>query len=86
MLRNGVCPPPTNIKESDKEYEVEQILDYDDETQEYLVSWVEYPSEDTSWEPEDNRINAKEWTDEFWANRGDMVPMMKASRLARAEM
>jgi hypothetical protein len=45
-------------KEFEEEYEVDQVLDYDQEKNGYLVSWKGYGQEDSQWEPAEHLRNA----------------------------
>ena len=38
-------------EQEDDEYEVEKIVDYDRNSQRYLIKWKGYPSEENTWEP-----------------------------------
>ena len=66
--------PPPEILEEAEEYEVEDILDERlnkrRKRKEWLVKWKGYPSEENTWEPEQNLKNAKGALDAFNSSRG----------------
>jgi hypothetical protein len=70
FARDGVIPEPVNSKEPEEEFEVDKVLEYDEEKDMYLVSWKGYPPEDNQWEPSANLQNAPGKIDEYWAGHG----------------
>jgi hypothetical protein len=60
-------PPPPITVEGEPEYEVEAVLDSRIRRGklQYLVKWVGYPREESSWEPEDSVANAPERVADF---------------------
>jgi hypothetical protein len=64
--RDGTYPAPTDSKEAEEEeYEVDKVLEYDEERYAYLVKWKEYPPEHNSWGPATNLQNAAEEERDF---------------------
>jgi hypothetical protein len=80
-------PPPEPIESADgaePEYEVDHIKDHRTTKKkglQYLVSWLNYPPEEDSWEPADNlKEGAQEAIDEYWkkesaSNRTSSLPV-----------
>ena len=70
-------PPPAQVLlvKDDEQFEVDSILDHQDEgtgkrkLRSYLVSWKGYPSENDSWEPEKNLKNASATVQAYWKAR-----------------
>jgi len=62
-------PPPPEVIDGSVEYEVEEILDshFHRNQLQYLVKWKGYPSEENTWEPENNLKNAWKVIDAFHA-------------------
>ena len=65
-----ILPPPVKIN-SEKEYEVEEILDRQERRgkMKYLVKWKEYMVEENIWEGIENLKNAMEKVEEFEKGR-----------------
>ena len=65
-----IPPPPVEIA-SEKEYEVEEILDRQERKgkTKYLVKWKEYMVEENIWEGLENLKNAREKIEEFEKER-----------------
>jgi hypothetical protein len=80
-------PPPEPIESAagaEPEYEVDHIKDHRTTKKQglqYLVSWLNYPPEEDSWEPADNLAgSAQEAIDEYWrkeaaSNRENSLPV-----------
>ena len=64
-------PPPSIKVDSEKEYEVEKILDRQERRgkTKYLVKWKEYIVEENTWEELENLKNAMEKVEEFEKGR-----------------
>ena len=64
-------PPPSIKVDSEKEYEVEKILDKQERRgkTKYLVKWKEYIVEENTWEELENLKNAMEKVEEFEKGR-----------------
>ena len=70
-------PPPAQVLlvKDDEQYEVDSILDHQDEgtgrrkRRLYLVSWKGYALEDATWEPEGNLKNSSETVQAYWTSR-----------------
>jgi len=70
-------PPPAQVLlvKDDEQYEVDSILDHQDEgsgrrkKRLYLVSWKGYALEDATWEPEGNLKNSSDTVQEYWKKR-----------------
>ncbi len=60
-------PPPVLIDDVE-EYEVEKVLDARiyRRKQQYLVKWLGYEMYDSTWEPEENLLNASELIKDYW--------------------
>ena len=60
-------PPPPELIEGEKEYEVEKIRDSRRKGRgiQFLIKWKGYTSEEDSWEPRKNLGNAKKLLEEF---------------------
>ena len=65
-----------------KEYEVEDIVDHRlrNGLREYRVRWVDYGSEDDTWQVEDELIGAKEVLREYCATSG-IVPQLLSTEM-----
>lgn len=65
-------PPPAPIEGgvgNAPEYEVDHIKDHRSTKKngmQYLVSWLNYPPEEDSWEPAENLEGAQEAIDDYW--------------------
>ena len=67
-------PPPAQVLlvKDDEQFEVDAILDHQDEgtgkrkRRSYLVSWKGFSSEDATWEPEKNLKNASATVQDYW--------------------
>ena len=53
------------MHQDDQEYEVETILDFDKNTNRYLIKWKDYEDEENTWEPANNLGHAREKVKEF---------------------
>jgi len=73
---------PTDTQDQEEEYEVDQVLEYDEEKDMYLVSWKNYGAEDNQWEPSVNLENAQEKVNEYWEKRSAGATVPKAIRIA----
>ena len=70
-------PPPAQVLlvKDDEQFEVDSILDHQDEgsarrkKRSYLVSWKGYPMEDATWEPEAHLKNASSSIQMYWTAR-----------------
>jgi len=70
QARDGTFyPQPTDTQDQEEEYKVDQVLEYDEEKDMYLVSWKNYVAEDNQWEPSVNLENAQEKLNEYWEER-----------------
>jgi hypothetical protein len=79
--RDGTYPAPTDSKEAEEEeYEVEKVLEHDEERDTYLVKWKGYPPEDNSWEPAMNLQNAAKEVRDFWRLHSANRPVHQARR------
>jgi hypothetical protein len=79
--RDRTYPAPTDSKEAEEEeYEVEKVLEHDEERDAYLVKWKEYPPEDNSWEPAMNLPNAAEEGRDFWRLHSANRPVHQTRR------
>jgi len=65
-----ILPPPVEV-DSEKEYEVEEILDRQERKgkTKYLVKWKEYMAEENTWEGLENLKNARGKIEEFEKGR-----------------
>jgi hypothetical protein len=65
-------PPPEPIESGEDgtlEYEVDHIKDHRHTKRQglqYLVSWLNYPAEEDSWEPAANLQGAQDAVQEYW--------------------
>jgi len=68
--KKKILPPPVKVA-SEKEYEVEEILDMQERRGKikYLVKWKEYTVEENTWEGLENLKNAREKIEEFKKGR-----------------
>lgn len=86
--RNESYPSPViedKEKEYEEEYEVDKVLDYDEERNRYLVSWRGYGPEDNQWEPAEHLRNAPDKTAEYWAYHSQNISVSRAFRKANQE-
>jgi hypothetical protein len=82
FARDGVIPEPINDKQKEEEYEVDELLEYDEERDMYLVSWKGWPPEDNQWEPSTNLRNAPNKIDDYWTKHGAYNRVKSAKRKA----
>ena len=68
--QKNIPPPPVEVA-SEKEYEVEEILDRQErrEKTKYLVKWKEYMVEENTWEGLENLKNAMKKVETFEKGR-----------------
>jgi hypothetical protein len=79
--RDGTYPAATDSKEAEEEeYEVEKVLEHNEERDAYLFEWKGYPPEDNSWEPAMNLRNAAEEVRDFWRLHSANRPVHQARR------
>jgi hypothetical protein len=81
-------PPPAPIEggEGEPEYEVDHIKDHRRTKRngvQYLVSWLNYPPEEDSWEPAENLTGAQEAIDDYW-KRENQRQKAASSRVSRS--
>ena len=64
-------PPPPEIIEGEKEYEIEQIIRHNrkNKPRKYLVRWKGYTATDDTWLEEEDFENAKEILKEYKKRR-----------------
>ena len=70
-------PPPVSVLlvKDDEQFEVESILDHQDEgrgrgrKRSFLVAWKGHPPEENTWEPESNLKNASATLQDYWKMR-----------------
>ena len=70
-------PPPAQVVlvKDDEQYEVDSILDHQDEgtgrrkNRLYLVAWKRYALEDATWEPKGNLKNSSDTVQAYWTSR-----------------
>jgi len=59
-------PPPPELIDGELEYEVEQVISFDEKRKRYLVKWLGYGHENNTWEQERNVANAPDKTAKYW--------------------
>ena len=64
--------------DSNDEYEVEKIVDYDRNSQRYLIKWKGYPSDENTWEPLTN-LNCPKLLHQYHRRRKGIDPYSPGS-------
>ena len=78
-------PRPANYEEVESEsevYEVEKILEYQEEPPSYLVKWTGYDDSHNSWECPTNLVSCQELLDEFARERAAPTSTSAATRVS----
>ncbi|KAI7201342.1 hypothetical protein KC365_g18742, partial [Hortaea werneckii] len=65
-------------EQEDDEYEVEKIVDYDRNSQRYLIKWKGYPSDENTWEPLTN-LNCPKLLHQYHRRRKGIDPYSPGS-------
>ena len=56
-----------------KKYEIEDIKEYDPETQRYTVKWKEYLTEENLWEPLKSLDNCQQILKKYWKRTKNQI-------------